>query len=346
MQKSIKYMALGLVFIGIILAWLAFGLSNSRTETSSQSVTKAAEPSKPSAPQAIVAKHALQAGQLLTPSDIELREVAQIATDAITDAGGIVGRGLAHAVAEGQVITQTSLLSGIAGMLQPGERAVSIKVDESNAVGHKIQPGDWVDVLVVFRKDGQEVPDTQARRLLQRKRILAYGALTEPARLPLLPKEKDKDSASSRADPIAEQLKAGYAARTAVLAVQVNEVNPLMLAERQGQVMLALRSPLEETTFDATPAAREPASPILLTAEASTGSPQVAQPSGLGHDVVTLERIAALGERKKPMAPPPVMPVKSVAPPIKQRVVSRPVVTQPGTAVELIRGTRTETVHY
>lgn len=328
MNKSVKYMALGLVVLGLVLAWMAFMVSG-KPSTDIEATARKAEAQAPAMHRTVVARKTIKAGQFLTAEDVHVRELPQASVGTFATISAVVGRGAAQAFAEGDLINDNSLLSGLSGMLQPGERAVAIKVDESNAVGHKVQPGDWVDVLVVLRKDGQEVTNTQARRLLERKRVLAYGAQIEPVRAPTAPpKEESKEPIGSKSNAAAEQLRANNPARTAVLAIEASEVPPLMLAERQGQVMLALRSPLE-------PHATQPAALNLLTADTA------ALPN-----VVTLEHLAAHAGSKSP-AKLPVLELAKPAPiPTRQRPVDKPRTASMGTAVEFIRGTRSETVHY
>ncbi len=45
-----------------------------------------------------------------------------------------------------------------------------------------MQPGDYVDVFLVLRRDNQEIGASHARMLLPRLRVLAYGggAVNEP----------------------------------------------------------------------------------------------------------------------------------------------------------------------
>lgn len=335
MQKSIKFMALALVVLGVVLAWLAFMVSGKPSTASASAAPPTAAVHAP-LQRTVVARRAIEAGHFLTSDDVQLLEVVQASAGAFVDASALVGRGVAQSLAAGDTITSSSLLSGISGMLQPGERAVSIKVDESTAVGHKVQPGDWVDVLVVFRKDGQEVLDTQSRRLLERRRVLAYGTQLELARVTAT--AKDKEGTASKSDAAVEQMRANNPARTAVLAVRADEVNPLMLAERQGQVMLALRSPLEPVVATTAPAI---AGMVSMASAHESGLKLAAS-----QDVVTLEHLAAHGDSQAGAKVLSVMPAKVPPMPTRPISVDKPRAQATGMAVEFIRGTRTETVHY
>lgn len=304
MHKGFKFVALALVVLGGGLAWMAFLVSGpARAPVAPTPGTVAPTVSM------VVASKALPAGHLLQAEDVRLQPVAMLPPGAVALEASVLGRTLAQPAAEGDPVIASRLLGGIAAGLQAGERAVAIKVDESSAVGHKLAPGDWVDVLVVLRKDSQEVDATQARQLLARKRVLAYGSQMEGA--------AGKDSADEAARP-------GQPPRTAVLAVQAQEVNALLLAERQGQVLLALRNPLD----------REDA------------PSRVAVPST---EVVVLEQLArtAPGRALPPSQTASLLTAHHGLPPAARRPGgegSPPRAT--GLAVEVLRGNRSETVHY
>ena len=304
MHKGFKFVALALVVLGGGLAGMAFLVSGpARAPVAPTPGTVAPTVSM------VVASKALPAGHLLQAEDVRLQPVAMLPPGAVALEASVLGRTLAQPAAEGDPVIASRLLGGIAAGLQAGERAVAIKVDESSAVGHKLAPGDWVDVLVVLRKDSQEVDATQARQLLARKRVLAYGSQMEGA--------AGKDSAD-------EAARTGQPPRTAVLAVQAQEVNALLLAERQGQVLLALRNPLD----------REDA------------PSRVAVPST---EVVVLEQLArtAPGRALPPSQTASLLTAHHGLPPAARRPGgegSPPRAT--GLAVEVLRGNRSETVHY
>lgn len=303
MHKGFKFVALALVVLGGGLAWMAY-LVSGPAKAPVAPTPGAVAPTV----SMVVASKALPAGHLLQAEDVRLQPVAMLPPGAVALEASVLGRTLAQPAAEGDPVIASRLLGGIAAGLQAGERAVAIKVDESSAVGHKLAPGDWVDVLVVLRKDSQEVDATQARQLLARKRVLAYGSQMEGA---------GKDGAD-------EAARTGQPPRTAVLAVQAQEVNALLLAERQGQVLLALRNPLD----------REDA-----PSRAAVPSPEV----------VVLEQLArtAPGRALPPSQTASLLTAHHGLPPAARRPGgegSPPRAT--GLAVEVLRGNRSETVHY
>lgn len=110
---------------------------------------------------------------------------------------------------------------------------MAVAVDEVIGVGHQVQPGDYVDVFVVLRRDSQEIADSQARMLLSRLRVLAYGAgAVNDAR---------------RAEGAEQMMSRREGAKTAVLSVPLEQVNKLVMAQQAGRLTLALRNPKDET---------------------------------------------------------------------------------------------------
>ena len=345
MQKSLKWVAIALLAIGVVLAWVGFS-STSKVKPALVAKTVEAAPKKHPV---LVVRHTVEAGQLLSHNDVQVKELEQLPLGAFEHASAVVGRVITQPLVEGEVVTANMLLSGMAGQLQAGERAIAIKVDESTAVGHKLQPGDWVDVLVVFRKDGQEVMDTQSRRLLERKRVLAYGMQVDvPQPVVHQPvaaaSDEEKTVKSASKAVMSSESVRNNTARTAVLAVHMDEINALLLAERQGQVMLALRSPLEPVTAEKKTDSVLPEAAATLVA-ASAGADKAAVPA---HELMTLNKLAQTGDANDARkGAKPLLAAKASAPAAPQavKVVHRKP-AEKGLAVEMIRGNRAETVHY
>ena len=137
--------------------------------------------------------------------------------------------------------------------LNPGERALAVPVDELVAAGNRILPDDYVDVFLNLRAPGGQDKEgqAQARLLLSRLRVLSYGAAdTAPALAGNDPQNANPDATDSRAADIRGSGSAsggsGNApapARSAVLAVPVDQANRLLLGAQQGKLFLALRNP-------------------------------------------------------------------------------------------------------
>ncbi len=92
----------------------------------------------------------------------------------------LVGRVPVARIPAGGVLTEGMFASGLTPMIEHGERAVSIRVDESNAVSNLVKPGDTVDVFLVLKRepgaDG-EIAANHARTCCYRKCACSVSAM-------------------------------------------------------------------------------------------------------------------------------------------------------------------------
>jgi pilus assembly protein CpaB len=204
----------------------------------------------------VVAVRALPAGQPIPLDALKIQQAGALPQGAFGDPAAVAGRIPVNAIAAQAPVVETALMSGLADQIAPGERAVAVKVDETNAVGSRLRPGNFVDVFVSLKREGgfgmsgSEIARSQARLLLSRVRVLAFGDATA-----------DRDGTTGPT---------GSAARTAVLAVPTAQVDALTLAEASGRLVLALRSPRDEEVATQTVAIR--AAPTLSqSAQAALG---------------------------------------------------------------------------
>lgn len=112
---------------------------------------------------------------------------------------------------------------GMVGRIPQGYRAVSVKIDEVSGVAYQMQPGDWVDVIVVMDIDAgtRGKKETVAEVILQHIQVAAIGYGTNP----------DADTTQSKMKP----------AKSATLLVPEEEVPKLHLAGTRGKITLAMR---------------------------------------------------------------------------------------------------------
>ncbi|MCB1592134.1 MAG: Flp pilus assembly protein CpaB [Alphaproteobacteria bacterium] len=123
----------------------------------------------------------------------------------------------------------------VANSLEPGMRAMAIKVEAKTMVGGFIKPGDFVDVVMTYKlnikADKNEAPGLQtlvnmnvdkwaSETILQRVRVLAIDQTAEF--------EDDKDEAE--------------VGKTVTLAVDAQQAEKLALAAEFGKITLALRA--------------------------------------------------------------------------------------------------------
>lgn len=147
--------------------------------------------------------------------------------DRIESVEEVIGRVTAKAIMLNAPILKSNLAPegtppGMVGRIPEGFRAVSVQISEVTAVAYQIQPGDWVDVIVVMDVStpvgGRK---TIAEVILERIQVAAIGDTTAPTSGP----------GKARKRP----------ARSVTLFVIEEDVPKLHLAATQGKITLAMR---------------------------------------------------------------------------------------------------------
>ncbi|WP_010115679.1 Flp pilus assembly protein CpaB, partial [Burkholderia oklahomensis] len=165
----------------------------------------------------VVATRALPTGQPIPADALKVQQMPASIAGAFSNPALVTGRIPASDIVAQAPVLENELMSGLADQIAPGERAVAIKVDDTNAVGNRLRPGNFVDVFVNMKREssfgttGSEISQSQARLLLSRVRVLSFGDATA-----------DRDGTPGPT---------GAGARTAVLAVPTAQVDALTLAE-------------------------------------------------------------------------------------------------------------------
>ena len=158
---------------------------------------------------------------------------------------------------------------GMVGRIPQGYRAVSVKIDEVSGVAYQMQPGDWVDVIVVMDIDSgtRGKKETIAEVILQHVQVAAIGYGTNP----------DAEANPSKMKP----------AKSATLLVPEEEVPKLHLAGTRGKITLAMRGEDDKTQNNPAVAygseimtsmknaATEPAPPVAVAERTSPPPPPV-----------------------------------------------------------------------
>lgn len=260
MNRAIKIVSGVLVALAVLLALAAWSMSK---RAAPAAAAQAARP-LPTHP-VVVLRRAVKAGQTIGADALQLDALPVRIDGAFTTTAPLVGRRPAVDLSAGAPVLETQLLSGLALKVAPGERAVAVKVDEVIGVAHRVRPGDIVDVFVVLKRDDRELDDSGARLLLPALRVLAYGSGSVDA-----PAEAASQAhGDAPATPNAAQGRRDQP-RSAVLAVPVEQVAVLMLAEQSARLGLALRHPEDKALPASQPLAGARA--ILPAAAASAGA--------------------------------------------------------------------------
>lgn len=245
---------------------------------------------------------------------------------AYTDPAQAAGKIPRFDIGAGTPVTDSAMVKGLTLLLEPGQRAVAVPVDEVVGTGNRVTPGDFVDVFFML-KEGQGVEKTQSRLLLSRLKVLTFGA------------------ASVDKNPAAETNKPGQSnqnnppARTAVLAVPMIEVNSLLLAMQNGKLQLVLRHPTDPSAPDV---ALFPEPPPILSGKPTLTAEQRDELKEADNLAFAGTGLVGLAGDARASAP---APRRAVAPsPARRQAAAAPRVEQ--NTVEVVRGTKRETVGF
>lgn len=280
MQKFTRIAALLLVVVAAILAIAAFGLGRRAARTNvaqapaSATSAPAGQTTRVATASIVVADNALAAGQPIAAASLQLQPVAQALPESYASVNAVAGDVPLVDIPAGSAITANLLAHGVAMALQPGERALAVPVDEQSSAGNRILPGDYVDVFLDLKSgsssaygNGSRPLPSQARLLVSRLRVLAFGSHDLPKPVPAAGSATAGDKA---ADKAAAATNENQVARTAVLAVPLADVDRLLLGTQDGKLVLALRHPNDPGQPDDTlyPQPRGALSPVaMLTPE-------------------------------------------------------------------------------
>lgn len=283
-----KILAALLVVLAIVLAMMAWMRGGAQSPAPSVAPPVGTRmPDVSPAPQTpthavVVAARPIAAGQRLALEDIKQIQRPAAVPDGFADPEEVLGRTTLVALEPEAALLQQQLINGLALHLEPGQRALSIAVKEPMAAGHQVRPGDFVDVFFTLDgKNEQTSVDTQTRLLLARSRVLAYGAASvenpPPTAAQRKAQQEKQDKEAARGGASRDDASQRSNINTAVLAVPLEDVERLTLAEKYGQLTLALRHPddtamPDPTLFAALPTALQPVAGRLARGEALQGT--------------------------------------------------------------------------
>ncbi len=309
-SKHLQIFAAALLLLAVILGAVAW---KSAHRPPAPAAAQQNENGKTLYPVVVTVKP-LEAGKPITADQVAVESLPINPADAFADAGKVVGREPITPIGTGVPLIGSQLSSGLALQVAPGQRAVAITVDEVVGVGNRVMPGDYVDVFLVLRKDGQEIDDSKARLLLPHLRVLAFGPLAINEGPQTQPESGAANTVTRRVDQ----------AKTAVLAVPVESVSQLAIAHQSGRLLLALRNPSD----DAEPTVRPQDAPALAVV---SRNPLDAAQAGASLVSVT-------GAPRRPMALSSALPAVATT-----HLAVRSAAT--ATAVEIIRAGKREEQH-
>jgi pilus assembly protein CpaB len=221
MQSRLKIALVVAVFFGLIAA---YGIYNFL-----QQQRQAAEALRTETQDVVVAAKDIAAGTAITDEMVKKGLVkaikwpkSSLPPGAFSNPEQVIGKTNRVKILENEPILESRLAGEGAGLttrLEPGKRAMAVKVDEIIGVSGFIVPDDRVDVIVTTSPPGTNSQDNKLSKIvLQNKRVLSVAQNVE---------QKDGKP----------QL-----ARSITLEVTPEESEKLSLATQEGQVVLALRA--------------------------------------------------------------------------------------------------------
>lgn len=261
----------------------------------------------------VVAAEAIEPGTRLNALHLKLAEWPVLSKPAgsFADVGALSGRVARVALQAGEPVTESRLAAtdargGLASVITPGKRAVSVRVNDVVGVAGFALPGSYVDVIVSAR-DAAEKPFS--RTVLQRVKVLAAAQDTW-------------------ADPAKPKL-----VNAVTLELSPDEAERLDLARTVGTLSLVLRNELDSGSPDL---AAKPDGTRLADLVASAAVAAGAVSGGAS--------AVADGSAPRPPRPPgPVRPRTASASPVSAGVPAAAAQVAP--VFEEIRGTRRSIVN-
>lgn len=190
----------------------------------------------------LVAREDLAAGTVLATASLAAREVpvryVPSSTAHVDDLERVTGQRLLAPLKAGDPVAWTSLAGGgdaaFSTQLAPGRRALTLPVDDVNAIAGLLVPGDVIDLLYTARSGA----GSSVRPLLQKILVLATGTATARAAI-----GGDGTAANEDSTTFA----------TVTLSVTPDEAQRIVLAQRAGELTAVLRHPADDRAVTAQP---------------------------------------------------------------------------------------------
>ncbi len=177
---------------------------------------------------AVVTVDDIPATAEITPAMLKVLETPVtplLGRDSFQKSEDVIGRVAQTTIPRGSIVREELLApkgtpSGLMVRIPKGYRAVSVKINEVSAVGYQLRPGTFVDVIAVMRVG--RANELVSRIILQQVKVVAVGRMLS---------SPNDDGGKSKA------------AQSVTLLVKDSDVPKLHLAQTEGKITLAMRSP-------------------------------------------------------------------------------------------------------
>jgi len=196
--------------------------------------------------QVVIAARDLEVGGRLTGDALTVVNwpAATVPRGAFDRVDTLEGRIAVTRLRAGQPILSAELAApgsgaGLVATIEPGKRAMAIRVDEVVGVGGFVLPNTFVDVITVSEVDDHGVKKMKVKTLLKRIQVLAIAqeTFTEEGKPKIV--------------------------KTVTLELLPKEAEKLALHTHEGPVHLVLRNPTDEVKPEPVVAAKKPGVPVL-----------------------------------------------------------------------------------
>jgi pilus assembly protein CpaB len=217
MDRQKKFLLFGAAWVSaFLLTWFLYA--------------KAVAPQQDKMLKVAVATHDMPIGTLLRHSDVKLVNYPEkdVPKGVVFESKLAVGRVLLVPLNLNEPVlaaklSQPTSVEGVASVIEPGYRAVSVSITDVSGVAGLIQPGSKVDVL--FTRPGSMAEATTSI-ILQNVKVLSTGKTIQAGQTP---------------DPKAPKSPA------VTLVLRPEDAQKLELAKNEGKISLSLRNPLDNS---------------------------------------------------------------------------------------------------
>ena len=235
--RTLKIIAALLIISAVFMGVIGYKISqeDSSKSRSLASATPATEASNFTyAQKLLIVNRGMDKGEIITAEDVQLIPYPLLIEDSYGDVNDVLNKKLESKIPVGAVIRQSHFekLSKLAPHINPGYRALAVKVNETSSAGGFLQPGDRVDIIFTARASKETYNKSMSRRLLQNVRLLAFGTNVERDDKAVIIVDGKKSSKSK------EEKESGKSSRSAVLEIALDDIGLLTLAEESGELRL------------------------------------------------------------------------------------------------------------
>lgn len=240
----------------------------------------------------LVASRNLGIGRELKEGDLRWQEwpKSSVFPGAVTREGdqssaeALEGR-LARDVSEGEPVMKSALLGQskgnfVAASLEPGMRAIAIPVKASSMVGGFIGPGDYVDVVLTYKKTIRTEDDDPRIQNMIEMNLEKFATETILQNIKVLAVDQTAQRPESE-----EKIKVG---KTITLAVGVKDAEKLSLANQLGDITLVLRGVGDDQVVEKVWPTVSDARLVKMDDEIFTEYEKLKNDAGLGRNIVRI----------------------------------------------------------